>query len=124
MRLTGFMVRFKGHPCTAISTGFCRKPVLFRVRKGEKPMLVEVINFVDLTSVSEDEGKELRALAEQRARIACARAIKRTEECYRRLRGDHFLRGVPSVERLERLFKPGPTTRKGKRWKICPVYEP
>lgn len=112
---TAYNVRFKGHLCAAVSTGFARKPILVRKRKREMPFTV-IVNIVE-----GDPDEDLLQYYDKAARLECARAIKRTEGAYRRLTGDHLLRGVPSVERLQQLLKPGKTTRRGKRWKICPL---
>lgn len=112
---TAYNVRFKGHLCAGVQTGFSRKPILVRKRKNEMPFTV-IVNIV--------EGEPDEALLEyydKAARLECARAIKRTQKAYRSLNGDHLLRGVPSVERLQKLLAPGKVTRRGKRWKICPL---
>ncbi len=113
-----FAVRFNGHLCAAVPCGFARKPVLLRPRRGER---IFVVIF--------DHGEEIQvihpSLAEARARIACARAVKRTEECRRRIcwmnrdqRDEVEL--IPSVARLM-LTGAEAKSRRGKRWKIVPL---
>ena len=109
--LQGFRVRFKGHLCAAVKTGFSRKFILMRLHKDKEPFLSKVESWPDPPD---------QEYAERVARIDCARAIKRTEWARRKLQGDHFLRGVPSVERVLRDY--GTPHRRGKRWKICPIY--
>jgi hypothetical protein len=117
--IVGYEVRFKGHLCAAVKVGFARKPILMRARK------LEEVYVEPLASLSEKPGTPInvgeRAEVEMLARIECARAVKRTEEARRRLRGDHLLRGVPSVERVLRDHADNRRPGSGKRWKICPV---
>lgn len=128
MSATGFSVRFKGHLCAAVKTGFARKPILFRVREGEEPFVADVAEqhvVLAARAPYNDILEDPTAAAEQLARLECARAIKRTEFAYRKLAagGDHMLRGVKSVERLIQLVGgngPTPGFRRGKRWKIVP----
>lgn len=123
---TAFGVRFKGHLCAGVKTGFARKPILFRLRDGEEPFRAEISVF--LASEAPDPTKPFGPAEWDRlARLECARAIKRTEEAYRKLAGggNHMLRGVKSVERLIQLLGGGPTPRmrRGKRWKIVPLED-
>lgn len=116
--IIGFGVRLDGHWCAAVKTGFSRRFVLMRARKGEERFLSR-INFV-----SDDRGAlayELRLNAERIARGACARAIKRTKWARRKLVDPHYdmLRGVANVERVLRGAN---TSRRGRRWKICPIF--
>ena len=104
-------VRFKGHWCAAVRTGYCRKTVLMRERSADE-------RFISLVDMNDPDRPEALMLA----RLECARAIKRTDEARRRLKGDHFLRGVASVERI--LRDPPDRRWKGnkRRWRICPIY--
>ena len=108
-----YFVRFKGHPCAAVKTGFSKKPILMRMREGE--IRYESPIEVFLESERPNKGPEEW---DRLARLKCARAIKRTEYCRKKLQGDHMLRGVASVERILKDYQ---MTRRGKRWKICPI---
>lgn len=101
-------VRFKGHLCAAVKSAVCRKPILLRRQAAEEPFLVPI----------EAREGEKDLTGERRARVACARAIRRTERARRKLQGDHLCRGTPTIERLLRDYA---QTRRGKRWKIVAV---
>lgn len=113
MTPVAYFVRFKGHACASVRSGLSRKPILLRARKGEELFVSEVADVV-LTETNDPE--DVPALA----RLKCARAIKRTNELRRRLQGDHMLRGTAAVERLLRDY--ATPHRRGKRWKICPIF--
>lgn len=108
-----YQVRFKGHLCAAISCGLSRKPILIRARKKET-----IFEVIIPYSLGENIVSPFR-LCSKVARLECARAIRRTEHLRKRLQGNHLLRGIKSVERLLRDYE---QTRRGKRWKICPLY--
>lgn len=105
MTALGYLVRFKGHKCSAVPTGLAREPLLFRARKNE-PVFVAKVG--DKPAAS--------------ARLACARLIKRTEKRRFDLLDRKFedFRATASGSRL----KDGKRTRRGKRWKICPIERP
>lgn len=114
-----YIVRFKGHVCASVPTGLSRKPLLLRARKGEAVFVEKIL--VGHEPEVEDIG-HVCVNGDKIARVACARAIKRTDAVRLKLRaaGDnHMLRGVQSVERL--LRDPVKRSRRGKRWKICPA---
>lgn len=115
MSVLAYFVRFKGHRCAGVKSGLSRKPILIRARKAESTFESPVVYFESEMSLHEVE--ECRRVA----RLRCARAIKRTENARRRLQGDHMLRGTPVVERL---LRDSVSTRRGKRWKICPIEGP
>lgn len=110
-----YSVRFKGHLTCAVKSGISRKPILLRAKKNEPAFESPVEPILDTAGLISQYAVEH---AHKVARLFCARAIKRTEEARRRLRGDHLLRGTEIVERLLRDHK---QTRRGKRWKICKV---
>ena len=112
----GFSVRFKGHLCAAIKTGFARKFILLRRHKGEEAFVSPIKVFLE----SERPGTGPEDW-DRLARLECARAIKRTEWARLKLRGDNFLRGVASVERLLRDYPDKRRPGHGKRWKIVEV---
>lgn len=112
MNAEALLVRFKGHPCTAFKCALSRKPILLRAGKNEAVVVVRVTHH-------DNAGREISGAKAQRlARLECARAIRRTESLRRRLNGNNMLRGTDTVERLLRDHD---MTRRGKRWKICPV---
>lgn len=115
-RPIAYGVRFKGHWCAAVKTGFARKPILLRA-KGSEERFEEPIELWP-----RDEDMVSNPVAKKRAHVACARAIKRTKEAFRRLNNDNMLRGIPSLERLLVLMSTEMRNRRGKVWKICPIY--
>lgn len=108
-----YIVRFKGHVCAAVQTGLSRKPILLRKKKDE-PAFVSELDFMPAPDFQSLDA----IVADQNARLECARAIKRTNALRKKLSGDHMLRGQPHVERL---LRDAYQTRRGKRWKICPA---
>lgn len=127
-RPIAYGIRYKGHWCAGVRVGFARKPILIRAKKGqprfEEPIPDEAVVIKRWLRVGlKASPATVKAQCDKVARVACARAIKRTNEAVRRVSGsNHLLRGVPSVERLLALTSTEMRNRRGKVWKICPIY--
>lgn len=115
-------VRFNGHLCAAVPCGFSRKPVLLRARKGEA---IFVVPIEDQGYDPGNGGPAISARDPRIANVACARAVKRTEECRRRILWMNLdqreeVQAIPGVARLL-ISGAEAKSRRGKRWKIVPL---
>lgn len=116
--IEGFQVRFYGQRCVAVQSGLAKELLLFRARKNEATFVSKV---EILTGQPDPEVADFAIHARRRARIACARLIKRTERVRFLLQDTRFddLKWTECGRRLRLMGSS--KSRRGKRWKIVPV---
>lgn len=114
-----------------------------RVHKTELPKVFEIAPYLETEVRRENDMAaydglhraqpdydRARSAAELLTRLEAARAIRRTDDARHRLAllvahstlAGETLPRIKSAARLMADSKLGPITRRGKRWKICPVY--